>query len=181
MKLSRVTSLALLVTLAVAMTAAPAGSTPAAEEAQLALRLTKTTVTCKPDTLVPGGSSVCIAKVADTGSGKKTPPTGAVAFSSSAPGSFDPESCTLATSAAAAATCASTYAPDAIGNGTHVVAAAYLGSETHNPTAGRVEIYVTPANDGRRNATSLRAPTVGPGRYDRRRHDRLLRSRDQLR
>lgn len=158
MKLSRVSSLALLTALAVATSAGPASSTPAAQKKQLALRLTKTTVTCTPDALVPGASSVCTAKVADTGSGKKTPPAGAVVFSSTAPGSFEPESCTLATSAAAAATCSSTYVPDAIGNGTHVVVAEYGGSEIHNPTTGRVEIYVTPANDRRRTATSLRTP-----------------------
>ena len=115
-------------------------------------------MSCSPDRLTPRASSNCVAKVADTGSGKKTPPAGTVAFTSSAPGSFDPQSCTLETSAAAAATCTTTYQPSAIGNGTHLVAASYSGSETHNPTVGRNEISVTPANDVRRNATKLGIP-----------------------
>jgi hypothetical protein len=158
MKLSLGPSLVVLGVLVAGSSAAPAGSRPALEQRPSALRLTKTTVSCRPDTLTPAASSLCTVKVADTGSGKKTPPAGTVGFTSSGPGSFDPQACTLETSAAAAAMCTTTYQPVAIGNGVHAIAAFYAGSDTHTPTGGRVEIDITPTNDGRRNATRLRTP-----------------------
>jgi hypothetical protein len=157
-KLSLCPSLGLVGMIVLALGAGSAGSASAADKAATALRVTKTTVTCKPEVLVPDVSSLCTAKVVDTASGKKTPPLGTVTFTTTAPGAFDPESCTLETSAAAAATCTSAYQPKAIGNGTHAIAASYGGSDVHSPTAGRTEVYVTPPNDTRRNAVALRTP-----------------------
>jgi hypothetical protein len=154
-------SVAVLVTLGmlvVVTSAGPAGSTPPRQHGLAALRPTKTTITCKQETLTPGASTACTTKVADSGSGKKAAPAGTVTFASSAPGSFDVESCTLAVSGAAAATCSMTYQPDAVGSGTHALTASYSGSETHAAGIGRFELYVTPSNDGRRNATTLRTP-----------------------
>lgn len=139
--------------------AAPADSMTAAAGSPTALRATKTVVNCSPDLLFQTSSSTCTAKVTDTASGKKTPPSGTVTFTSSAPrGSFDPPSCALETSAAAAASCTTTYRPTAIGNGSHQITASYAGSDLHTPTSGRSEISVTPVNNSRRNATRLRPP-----------------------
>jgi hypothetical protein len=158
MKLPRAPILVLVAVSAAATCAAPAGSAPVGEKAATALRQTKTAVVCRPDVLRLGGTSDCTARVTDTGSGKKSPPAGTVTFTSNASGSFELASCTLEASAAAAATCTATYRPAAIGNGAHVVTAAYGGSETHNPTSGQYEVSVTPVNDARRSPTPLRAP-----------------------
>ena len=123
-----------------------------------AVRPTKTTVSCRPETLTPNSSTACTAKVADSGSGRKSAPSGSVGFASSAPGSFDAESCILAASGAAAATCAIAYRPVAIGNGAHAITASYTGSEAHAPSTAGFELEVTPLNDSRRNATVVRAP-----------------------
>jgi hypothetical protein len=144
---------ALSAILAVVPNVALVGSATAAPTA---LRPTKTTLACKPDTLTAGSSTTCTVKVADTGSGKKSPPAGASAVATSGPGAFDGEACTLATSGAAAATCSIAYQARAIGNGTHVITASYGGSDMHAPSTGRFELRVTPANDNRRNASPLR-------------------------
>ena len=154
----RRTSLALAALFAILVAAADpteVGSTPAAASA---VRATKTTVSCKPDTLVAGASTACTAKVADTAAGKKSPPAGTVSFATNAPGSFDVDTCALAASAAAAATCVVAYRPDAIGNGTHAITASYAGSETHAASTVGFELAVTPRNDSRRSATALRTP-----------------------
>jgi hypothetical protein len=129
-----------------------------ANAATTALRPTKTTVACKPDTLIAGSSTTCTVKVTDTGSGKKSPPAGNAALATNALGAFDNGSCTLATSGAAGSTCTVAYRPSAIGNGAHVVTASYAGSDVHAPSTGRFEVNVTPVNDNRRQATPLRAP-----------------------
>jgi hypothetical protein len=134
------------------------GSASPAPAAPAALRPTKTTVACKPDTLIAGASTTCTVKVVDTGSGKKSPPAGTASVATSAPGAFDSEACTLATSGAAAATCSVAYRAAAIGNGVHVISASYDGSDVHAASGGRFEVGVTPANDNRRNASALRAP-----------------------
>lgn len=158
MMLLRISTLAVVAVCLATICAATAGSALAREHASTALRQTKATVVCAPERLRLGGATDCTAKVTDTGSGKKAPPAGTVTFTSSGPGSFEPEACTLETTAAAAASCTSTYTPRALGSGTHVVAASYGGSEAHNPAAGRYEISVTPVNDSRRSPTLLRAP-----------------------
>ena len=139
--------------------AGPAGSMPASPESQAALRAARTVVSCKPDVLVLSASSTCTARVTDTASGKKSPPAGTVSFTSSAPrGAFEPSSCVLEPSAAAAASCTTAYGPTTIGNGLHVITASYGGSETHAPSVGRYEIAVTPINDSRRSAATLGPP-----------------------
>jgi hypothetical protein len=140
------------------------GSGSPATAAPAALRPTKTTVACKPDTLIAGASTSCTVRVADTGTGKKSPPAGTASVATSAPGAFDSEACTLATSGAAAATCTVAYRAAAIGNGVHVISASYGGSDVHAVSNGRFELGVTPPNDNRRSASPLRgAPSSVQG------------------
>jgi hypothetical protein len=96
----------------------------------VAKRVSSTSVSCSPSSLVTGGSTTCTATVTDAG-GALTP-TGAVAWSSSSTGSFTPSSCTLE-GAAGSAMCSVSFVPTAAG--THGVDASYVGSADHLPSA----------------------------------------------
>jgi hypothetical protein len=96
----------------------------------VAKRVSSTSVSCSPSSLVTGRSTTCTATVTDAG-GALTP-TGAVAWSSSSTGSFTPSSCTLE-GAAGSAMCSVSFVPTAAG--THGVDASYVGSADHLPSA----------------------------------------------
>ena len=154
--------LGLLGTVLLTLALAAAGPIATGDATAIALRPTRTTVACLPDSLSVGASTLCTAKVADTGSGKKLTPTGTVGFTSSGSGSFDNTSCTLE-GTATTVSCEATYTPEAAGNGTHVISASYGGSETHAASSGRAELSIVPPNDALRAAQKLRQPPTSAG------------------
>ena len=124
-------------TIAVAV-AAPVAGVPASS--------TDTALQCNPLAVAVDAPTTCTATVTDTGSGTPTTPTGAVAFSSDASGTFSPASCTLA-----GGSCAVGYTPAAVGSGAHDLTARYGGNPTHQPSHATAVVAVAL----RSTATSL--------------------------
>jgi hypothetical protein len=96
------------------------------------VRSTATTVACVPASPLVGQATRCTATVSDIAPGAASTPTGLVSFTSDSSGSFSGSgSCTLA-----AGSCQVTYAPTAVGSGTHGITASYRGDAAHAPSGG---------------------------------------------
>ena len=92
-------------------------------------RSSATSVTCGTP-VVAGSSTTCTATVTDTSGGTASPPggSGTVSWTSSAPGTFAPATCSPA-GAGTTATCSVAYTPTTVG--TRTVTAVYAGDAVH--------------------------------------------------
>jgi len=103
-------------------------------------RDTATSVSCTPSSTTPSSTVNCTATVTDPGM-SPTAPTGQVALSSSAPGSFG-GICTLApTMTAGQASCSTSYTPAQAG--THQITATSARDITHEGSQGAFGLAVT--------------------------------------
>ncbi|MBK8821420.1 MAG: right-handed parallel beta-helix repeat-containing protein [Anaerolineales bacterium] len=103
-----------------------------------------TTVSCGSGTpLVTYGSSItCVATVA-RGSGPKTP-TGNVNWTTNGSGNFSASPCTLS-GVDGISTCSVTYTPNAVGNGAHLITAAYAGDPNFFTSSDQQSVTVNKA------------------------------------
>lgn len=114
-------------------------------------RGTTTTVDCGGGTPVVllGESITCVASV--TRSAGASTPAGTVNWTTDATGTFTPPSCTLA-GAGDTATCSVSYAPTALGDGSHQIQATYAGNADSTSSYGTQDVTVNdnepPAIDG---------------------------------
>jgi hypothetical protein len=142
--------------------------------AELFVAPTSTAVSCTPGTVAVGTPSQCMATVTDTASSGPSTPVGTVAFNSSGPSSFSPNSsCTLSEASAGAATCSVSYTPNASGaTRNDTITATYGGDSAHAGSSGTAAVAVRPtsgATAGRRYfcmeasglTGSLSAPVAG--------------------
>jgi hypothetical protein len=100
---------------------------------------TTTAVTCAPTTLTLGvGGSTCTATVGDT----LTAPTGDVTFTTGSSGTFSGGgTCTLLADTGTSS-CSLTYTPSAVGSGSHLITASYVGTADFAPSEGATQISV---------------------------------------
>jgi hypothetical protein len=94
---------------------------------------TNTSVMCVPTSLAFGATTNCVFTVTDIGSPTVSTPTGSVALSSSAGGSFTPGCGTIALVGASQANCTADFTPATAGQ--QQVIGAYSGDSTHEPSA----------------------------------------------
>lgn len=94
---------------------------------------TTTTVSCQPAALTVGASTTCTATVSNGSSA--APPTGTVTLTSDTPG-------TGGTCQLTYGSCQIGYTPTAVGNGTHVLTAAYGGDAGDAPSQGTTAVTV---------------------------------------
>jgi hypothetical protein len=87
-----------------------------------------------------GDGVLCVMTVSRV-AGDMTP-TGDIYWTTSGSGTFDPNPCTLDGSDGVA-TCSSTYTPDAIGTGTHLITASYSGDENFMPNEASQSVTLT--------------------------------------
>ena len=103
-----------------------------------------TGVKCAPASVVAGQASKCTATVRDTNAGAKTPPTGSVKFTASAPGRFSADACVLKKTGAAVARCTVSFTPLRLGALTVTITGDYAGDATHPPSRGIGKLRVAP-------------------------------------
>jgi len=87
-----------------------------------------------------GDNVSCTASVT---SGNGATPTGTVAWTTDGSGSFAPNPCSLE-GTGNVATCSATYTPSAVGDGSHLVTAAYSGDTILNPSDDTQSVTVNP-------------------------------------
>ena len=104
-------------------------------------RPSATVVSCAPAAVKAGTPTTCTATVTDVGAYTKTVPAGTVSFARNSSGSFSAPSCALVASGPAAASCAVSYTPAAIGTGSHKIYANYAGD--HAASAGTTVVAVS--------------------------------------
>jgi hypothetical protein len=100
---------------------------------------TITTVTCSPATPYVGTVVTCTATVANSG-GKAKTPTGTVTFTSSSPGTFSSDVCTLS-GKGAKASCEVDFTP--ADSGVQSITATYSGDSLHSGSSGNTGITVS--------------------------------------
>jgi hypothetical protein len=101
---------------------------------------TTTDVSCTPNPVRVGQGGSCVVTVIDSAAIGATSPTGTVAISSSAPGSFG-GACSLAPATGSSATCTVAYTPAAVA--THILTASYAGDGGHGASLGTDMLAVT--------------------------------------
>lgn len=108
-------------------------------------RVTQTTVTCAPSTVVLNQASTCTASVKDSQVGTVTTPTGDVTFTGGAGnGTFSAPSCTLTqTATAGTAECAVTFTPSSLNGGTFTIFGTYPGDAAHFSSNDQTDLSVT--------------------------------------
>jgi hypothetical protein len=112
--------------------------------ARVTLRSTTTRATCAPSSVRVRQSTTCTATVSDTQAGAKSKPRGQVTFVSHARGGFISGECTLRpTAIAGRSACSTTYIPDAVGSGHHLISVAYAGDTVHGASHGTTQVTVT--------------------------------------
>jgi hypothetical protein len=110
------------------------------------LKATPTNVSCVPGSVTVGVATTCTATVTDPKQGAfASTPSGSVAFTTGDPGAFGAGSCTLAQASAISgvASCQVSYAPSAVGSGTHTITATYSGDGSHPASSGTAHIGVS--------------------------------------
>lgn len=95
-------------------------------------RMSSTSVTCSPDSLVVDEMTKCTATVSDTNGGVAMMPTGSVAFDSDNSGIFTPSICQLAEASTDVSDCSVSYAPVPGGEGILHVGASYSSDTDHS-------------------------------------------------
>src|SRR3989442_1842486 len=121
-----------------------AGNTSSALTQTVNKRVTITSITPNPASIVIGKSIQFTATVTDTDTGAVTNPSGHVTFSSGGEGSFSPSSCALLSGA-----CAVTYTPSSSGSIT--ITGSYLGDSTHDTSSGTSTVTVLGDGHGHGN------------------------------
>src|SRR3954447_18466103 len=107
---------------------------------------TSTSVSCSPNPVTYGASSVCTATVTDTAASGKTAPTGTVTFNNGgASGSLTSSTCTLGSPTSTSSSCSVGYTPSAVGTGTHAIGASYGADSTHSGSSGSTNLTVAKA------------------------------------
>jgi hypothetical protein len=103
---------------------------------------TVTEIDCGQDPVTAGsGATECLVTVTDT-SAAPLVPAGEVTVSSDSPGGVTPEACALVQTSASQASCAVSYAPTAVGSGTHAIEAYYPGFPDHAVSVGLTDVAV---------------------------------------
>jgi hypothetical protein len=102
---------------------------------------TTTNLECGDGSPVMVGDHVLCVMTVSRVAGDMTP-TGTVNWSTDGSGTFDPNPCTL-DGLDGVATCSSTYTPDVIGTGTHLITASYSGDDNFMPNEASQPVTVT--------------------------------------
>jgi len=118
---------------------------------------TATTLVCSPATVPVAQATTCHVSVSDLDSYAPGTPTGAVAFSSNASGSFSAGSCTLS-----GGSCEVSYTPAAVGSGTHDLTAHYDGDPTYHPSEDTIAVQVAAPAAGAPPSTTGTALQCAP-------------------
>lgn len=106
------------------------------------MRLTYTSVSCLPQSIVPGQKTTCTAKVVDVKlSG--TLPSGNVIFTTGAFGGFGTFSTKAKCKLSSLGSCPVTFVPGDNTAGTVPMDATYRGDKIHSTSIGTNAIYVT--------------------------------------
>src|SRR3989449_3828656 len=121
-----------------------AGNTSSALTQTVNKRITVTSITPNPASIVIGKSIQFTATVIDTDIGTTIDPSGHVTFSGGGGGSFSPSSCALLSGA-----CALTYTPSSSGSIT--ITGSYLGDSTHDTSSGTSTVTVLGDGHGHGN------------------------------
>jgi probable HAF family extracellular repeat protein len=103
-------------------------------------RSTSTAVSCSSSQFAPGDATTCMATVSDTDTGTSTTPAGTASFSSSGPGSFGGNPCTLSLSSPRVASCQVTFTSLSLEAKT--ITASYGGDATHEQGAASTSVTV---------------------------------------
>jgi hypothetical protein len=112
------------------------------------LNSTSTAVNCSPNTVAVGHSTKCTATVTDTAANGQRTPTGTVSFTSSGPGAFSPNQCTLSQASPGVASCSVTYTPGPSGAlRSDTITASYGGDSTHTPSGETTTVKVQPTSE----------------------------------
>src|SRR3954454_13836276 len=120
--------------------------TTTTQAAPPAVHTTSTNVSCSPNPVTYGASSVCTATVTDTAASGKTAPTGTVTFNNGgASGTFIGPTCTLGSPTSTSSSCSVGYTPSAVGTGTHAIGASYGADSTHSGSSGSTNLTVAKA------------------------------------
>src|SRR5206468_3034404 len=110
----------------------------------VATRTSGTSVDCVPPSVPVDGSTTCTATMSETtGTGASTP-TGTVSWTSDGAGTFSAASCTLD----ATGKCSVSYAPTAVGTGTHKITGSYGGDPKHATSSGSFNEAVATRTSG---------------------------------
>ena len=105
-------------------------------------RSSSTTISPNPANVVSGKTISFTAKVSDTGSGTKSPPTGTVSWGDGgAGGSFSGATCTLSSLTGTSRKCTVVYTSSS-SLGSVIVTATYLGDATHSGSSGTASLSV---------------------------------------
>jgi kumamolisin len=126
----------------------------------ISARLTTTSVSCAPDTVVAGAQTTCSATVTDTASATAITPSGTASLSASpGNGTFSGDgACTLSPIATAeVASCAVAYTPTLGASGSLVVAASYGGDGAHASSSSSGFAVIVVADP----TASLASPVAG--------------------
>jgi hypothetical protein len=102
---------------------------------------TTTNLECGDGSPIMYGDHVLCVMTVSRVAGDMTP-TGDVNWTTDGSGTFDPNPCTL-DGLDGVATCSSTYTPDAIGTGTHLITASYSGDDNFMPNEASQPVTVT--------------------------------------
>ncbi|MDR5682727.1 MAG: PxKF domain-containing protein [Armatimonadota bacterium] len=106
----------------------------------VAQRETSTAVACVPAAVFVNGNTTCTATVTDTSAGTAITPTGTVTFTSSLPGAFTGNPCTLSGSGNSAS-CQVSFNATAVGS--HQINGTYSGDINHTGSGGSAALSVT--------------------------------------
>jgi hypothetical protein len=116
-----------------------------AEGIQVTFRPTSTQISCSPNPVTSGLSTVCTATVTDNGDPASAgSPTGTVTFASKKADQFNPASCTLSPATSTTSSCQTTDTPPTA-KGTHAITARYDGENGDKPSTATSSITVTKA------------------------------------
>jgi len=120
---------------------------------------TSASVTCVPGDVTVERATTCTVTIRDTGTGPVAP-TGSVAFSSDADGTFDPAGCQLTAGAGDSSSCSVEFTPTEVTQ--HNVAVAYGGDGNHTGSNGTRLLQVGVATPHEAVATLACAPLFVP-------------------
>lgn len=118
---------------------------------------TAITMTCAATKAAIDSQTNCWASVANLGR-SVAPPIGEVYFDASALGVFRAPSCTLIQAGPTSASCRVSYEPIALGGGSHLLDAAYVGDRGHARASAQLRLAVVRGNPSTPNTLFKRKP-----------------------
>lgn len=124
---------------------------------------TAITMTCAATKAVVDTETNCTASVANLGD-SLAPPIGEVYFDASALGVFRPPSCTLVRAGPTSTSCRVAYEPIALGGGSHLLDAAYVGDRGHARASTRLPLPVVGGAHSAPNTVFKRKPRTRTSR-----------------